>query len=297
MCLMKKNLWKYTLILLSASVVLVFLAAFSLQDDQLHLVFCDVGQGDAILIYQKSTQILVDGGPDSKVINCLSAHMPFWDREIEVVVSSHAESDHFIGFLNVVDRYQVDNFVYSGVGKESKGWEELSRKVKVRGIKQDILQKGGEIKFGDIQIFVLWPTQELVAGILQDPNSKVMGATTKESLNEYSLVLKLAYNDFTSLLTGDIEPPEEDIVAGVISGPISILKVPHHGSKNGLDTELLNATSPSLAVISVGSKNQFGHPHFETLSMLERNNIRVMRTDKDGEVEIVTDGRKWNVFK
>lgn len=292
------RLWKFTLIILSVSVVLASLAIFPLFDDRVHLVFCNVGEGDAILIYKQSVQILVDGGPDSKVLKCLSSHMPFWDRKIEVVALSHAEADHYTGLLDVAKRYDIENFASSGIDKDSAGYRELLERLNMVGAKRIKMRAGGEIKVGGIDLLALWPTDDWIAQKLNvetvSQDGRVLGVQAKESLNEYSLVLKIVYKDFKALLDGDIEPPAEDLLAQRVGGPLDVLKVPHHGSKNGLDENLLSATTPALAVISVG-KNRFGHPHIETLSLLERNNIKVMRTDINGEVEIVTNGKEWGL--
>ena len=300
------KLWRYILILLTAAVLLVFLATFSLTDSRLHLVFCDVGQGDATLIYRGSTQVLVDGGPDRSVLSCLSNHMPFWDRKIELVVLTHADSDHYGGLVDVVRRYQIGSFVTSGVGKESVGFKTLAEEISMRDIKVLEVQEGDGLKLGSTVLGTVWPSQAWVA---RAERSEIAGdvlgvATTSESPNEFSIVLGLSYGEFDALLTGDIQPPVTDLVADKV-GPSSsaigettprrweVLKVPHHGSKNGLTQELLDTVQPNLAVISVGEKNRYGHPHKSVLEMLE--GFRVVRTDQDGEIEIVTDGRVWEI--
>ncbi|MHA2055877.1 MAG: ComEC/Rec2 family competence protein, partial [Candidatus Hodarchaeales archaeon] len=101
--------------------------------------------------------------------------------------------------------------------------------------------------------------------------------------------------EFDALLTGDIQPPVINRVVEIIGESYikeyEYIKVPHHGSKNGLIKELLEITDPQIAVISVGRKNRYGHPHQETLEILGYRDIRILRTDKDGDVEIVSDGK------
>src|SRR3989304_10490138 len=98
-----KYRWKYILGFLSLVVVSVWVAATS-NDQKFHVVTCDVGQGDASLVYLGSTQILIDGGPNSKVLNCLSKYMPYWDRQIEGVILTHPEKDHYTGLIEVFRR-------------------------------------------------------------------------------------------------------------------------------------------------------------------------------------------------
>jgi beta-lactamase superfamily II metal-dependent hydrolase len=94
-------------VLLILAVVLVWSAAFVVPDQKLHIVACDVGQGDGILLYLGQAQILVDGGPNGSIVGCLERHMPFWDRRIELVVLTHPQSDHYGGLINVFENYEV----------------------------------------------------------------------------------------------------------------------------------------------------------------------------------------------
>lgn len=309
--------WLYLFIFLTASVILVFFASFSLADSRLHVVFCNVGQGDAALIYRGQTQILIDGGPDSSVLSCLSKHMPFWDREIEVVTMTHPQDDHYGGLVDVVRRYKVGLFLAPPVDNDTQGFKTLKREVEDRkiseawsgraGLRVMNPKTGDVLRNGLIRIETIWPEREWLANSVSKGDEGyggnggreggVLGAATpKVDLNEFSVVQKVSFGDFDALFTGDIEPPAEDLMAQNLTGGVEILKVPHHGSKNGLDKILLDAAMPKLAVISVGKKNRYGHPHKEALKLLEEGSIRVLRTDLDGEVEVVTDGKKWGLW-
>lgn len=295
--------WRYIFLVLSASVVLVFTASFSLVDTRLHLVFCDIGQGDAILIYRGSTQILVDGGPDRSVLSCLSSHMPFWDRKIEAVLMTHPDADHYSGLVDVVRHYDIGLFADSGVGKKDQGVLTLGNEISKKHIKVANLTAGTKIAGAGAILTSFWPDKEWFA----NSNSKiaeenVLGAwTTNGSANEFSLVLGLSYGQFDALLTGDIQPPEVGRVAegmGAV-GEVrewEVMQVPHHGSKNGLTRELLEVVNPKLTVISVGKKNRYGHPAKETLDILKAHKVKTLRTDTDGEIEMVTDGANWTYW-
>lgn len=306
--------WLYLFIFLSASVILIFFASFSLADSRLHVVFCNVGQGDAALIYRGNVQILIDGGPDSSVLSCLSKHMPFWDREIEVVTMTHPQDDHYGGLVDVVRRYKVGLFLAPPVDNNTQGFKTLKREVEDRKIRVMNPKTGDVLRNGLIRIETIWPEREWLAENLGEGDKGdagnggrrgVLGAATpKVDLNEFSIVQKVSFGDFDALFTGDIEPPVTDVVAGdlpafaggygEVKGAVEVLKVPHHGSKNGLTKGLLEATRPKLAVISVGKKNRYGHPHKETLGAIrDIGDIRVLRTDLDGEIEVVTDRKKW----
>mgnify|MGYP001618356405 CR=1 FL=1 len=108
---------------LISGVLLLIFAIYqfiSFSDKKLHIVFCSVGQGDAILIRTpEGSDILVDGGPDESVSNCLSRHMPLWDRTIEVVYLTHPDADHLTGLIQVIKTYNVKYFGTSDAPKET----------------------------------------------------------------------------------------------------------------------------------------------------------------------------------
>lgn len=269
---MSRLILTISLLLLS----LLFLFIFSLPDRNVHVVFCDVGQGDAILITYGTNQILVDGGqPNGKVLSCLSRHMPFWDRRIEVVSATHPQLDHFGGFIDVIKRYRVDILTRPEVEGEIPEWKILKDEIKKRSIPEKFLSKGGKISIGSLRY---------------DIESPFEGHSIQD-LNEYSIVGNLSYGDFDVSLTGDVMLPTINEIEGIREA--EVLKVPHHGSKNGLTREFLEIVSPKLAIMSLGKNNQYGHPHKETLDLLDEFGVRVLRTDIDGEVEVVSDGKRW----
>jgi competence protein ComEC len=246
------KLW-FKLLLLST--LTIWIAVFTLPDNNLHVVFCNVGQGDATLIYQGTNQLLIDGGPDDKVLDCLSRHMPFYDRRIETVILTHDNSDHSKGLSYVRDRYSVIHF-------EPK------------------LRTGNEVKMGRVLYKVLYPDE------------KVLGAGIISADNELGIVGKVSYGDFDVLMTADVSSakyqPEKSI---------EVLKVPHHGSQTGLTESWIDKAKPVLAVISVGKGNRFGHPSPDIVNWLVKAGVKVLRTDINGEVEVVSDGKKWWLVK
>ena len=88
--------------------------------DELHIVMCNVGQGDAVLIWQKSYQLLIDGGPDDSVLKCLSGNMPAYDRTIEMMVATHPDADHIGGLIDVLGSYKIDSFNSVAASKNTK---------------------------------------------------------------------------------------------------------------------------------------------------------------------------------
>ncbi|KKS77235.1 MAG: Competence protein ComEC [Candidatus Woesebacteria bacterium GW2011_GWB1_43_14] len=270
--------WKKFISLLVLIVFLIWLSALKYDGSNLHVVACDVGQGDAILITQGASQVLIDGGPDSRVLECLGEYLPFWDRKIELVVMTHPQKDHYGGLTEVMDRYQVDSFLKTDATSSSQDFEVLERMVGGGGIKVIQPKTGLDIRVGLMYLEIVYPPENVNIAEDRDPN-------------DFSVVLKLKYGEFDALFTGDMGPNivSEVIGTGLI-GDIEYLKVPHHGSKNGLTQEMLEATTPEVAVVSAGRNNRYGHPHQEVLGMLDDIGVNILRTDLVGSVEVVTNG-------
>jgi competence protein ComEC len=275
-------------ILLFFSVLLCVLGVlFVVQSTKLkgsRLVFCDVGQGDAIFFVSESgKQVLVDGGPGSRVLDCLSAQMPFWDRSLDMLVLSHPQKDHMEGLLSVLERYSIRTIAGTGVGQKSSIFGEWERLVAEEGAVVHQTVSGDRFVLGRSVYFdVLWPTLANVSEWKSRPPG---------DLNETSVVLKLKINDVCAYLTGDI--PKE-VLATIVDEACEVFKVSHHGSKTGTNLEILEKAKPRLVVIQVG-RNSYGHPTTEVLNLLGSKGIEIFRTDKDGLVEMMFDKKDITV--
>lgn len=293
--IMNKKIWIYILIILFLLTVVSWLSLLYKPVSKLKIVACDVGQGDAILITYLSTQILVDGGPDNSVLSCLGRYVPFWDRKIEMLVVTNPDADHYTGAIEVVKRYRVENFLATEVGKDTQGYKELTNIVKTKNINTIFAKKDMAISIGTIYIDILNPRQEALISAGASP--RVLGSYVTDRVNDYSIVFHLKYGEFDALFTGDIEGEASDAVASYLGGlNFEYLKVPHHGSRNGLTQKLLDNLNPDMAVISVGEKNRYGQPKEEVLKMLKDKNIKILRTDEMGDVVVESDGIRWQVF-
>lgn len=288
----------------AVGLVLIFSFLFSLSDGKLHLFFCDVGQGDAVYIRAPNNQdILIDGGPNDSVLSCLGRHMPFYDRTIDVVMLTHPQKDHLQGLISVLQRYHVNYAVMGVEGNQTDGFQRLVQEIKNRNIPIKNLYTGDKLSLGKVEFDVLWPEKKWVAEhltpVLSDlsylSNSRVLGLSTDTDLNYFSYYLYMKYGSFTSLFTGDGDVRiQGEIMKEVTLPKVNILKYPHHGSKYGAGEDFLKLVKPNLAVISVG-KNPWGHPNTETLDLLGKLSVPLKRTDQNGDVEIVSDGKGWVV--
>lgn len=288
---------KYLLIL---SVLVVLLGSILIyqnityNDKRLHIVACDVGQGDAIFIRTPSgSDILVDAGPDDKVLSCLARHMPFWDRDLELVILTHPHGDHFTGFFSVLKTYKVKVFATEDLENKTLGFGELMKMIKNQAISTRFVFAGDKFKLKDgIVLDIVGPTREFL-------RTTSPRGTIGESIEFASVETLVSFGKFSALLTGDSQVSElgEILPFAQDEIPLSILQVPHHGSKTSLNSEILDILNPSLAIISVGKKNSYGHPSEEILKILKDKDIKLLRTDRDGEIEIISDGISWGVKK
>lgn len=262
----------------------------SFSDDKLHLVFCDVGQGDAIFIRTpKGVDILIDGGPNDSVLSCLSRHMPFWDRSIEVILLTHPHADHLNGLLSVLEQYTVDTFITEKLSNDTEGFRSLEALLAQKHIPVRLAYAPDVIRISDgVRLQIVGPTKAFLQN--SSPNG-----TIAESNEFASLLTVVSFEEFDAFLTGDSQVGE--LLEASINLPIDVLQVPHHGSKTGLTNDVLIALMPKLAVISVGKKNRYSHPHPLVVTLLDKNNIPTLRTDRTGEIEIVSDGKTWQVIK
>jgi len=279
---------------------LIWSAVWQLPDQKLHVIFCDVGQGDAILITHGQTQVLVDGGPGDQVLTCLADHLPYWDRQLEMIILTHPDADHLTGLIDVIKRYDVKQFVLNNVIKDTAAFWAFREVVLAEGAPIYSPEANEQIKLGLMKFQALWPSSDSDPGSEQtyDPGSskeQVLGVASEvKKINETSIVSLLSFGNFDVFLSGDIGFDTEKKLSLNSLPLIEILKVPHHGSRYSSSEDFLAKVNPDLAVISVG-RNSFGHPTDEVLERLAGAGAKVLRTDQDGEIEIVSDGRAWQV--
>ncbi len=277
---------KAFLILIGVLIFLNFFVwqeVFDLTDTRLKVVFFDVGQGDSIFIKtDQNHQILIDGGPGNVLLEKIEKEMAPWDREIDLVILTHPEKDHIEGLIEVLKRYKIKNILWTGVKRETaqyKAWENI---LKEREFKTKIASAGQRIKAGNVQIDIFHPFE----------NKK--GKDIKNS-NDTSIVSQMTFGRNSFLFTGDItEKVEIELTEKRIDLNSEVLKVAHHGSKYSSHQRFIEAVSPVIAVIQSG-ENSYGHPTPETLQRLEKSAIYVLRTDKLGDIKILSDGNNLQI--
>ncbi|MEQ8199946.1 MAG: DNA internalization-related competence protein ComEC/Rec2 [Syntrophomonadaceae bacterium] len=252
---------------------------------QAEVVFIDVGQGDAILVKSPGGKfILVDGGGSQFFDVGADVVLPYLHhrgiRKLDMVISTHPDVDHVQGLVKVIAAMPVTclGLPVSLAGDED--YRELNDIAAKQQIQILYMYAGQSIKLEEgFRIDVIHPPRETGSS---DPNRD-------------SAVLLISYQRFTVLLTADVSAADLASIGDRVGGPVTILKIPHHGSKGSLGRDFYEQVKPAAAVISVGADNNFGHPHPLVLTALEETGIRIMRTDLQGLVAISSNGREYQI--
>ncbi|RLT36439.1 MAG: ComEC/Rec2 family competence protein [Chloroflexi bacterium] len=265
---------------LGIGTLLLWQVLLSRPDGTLHLWFLDIGQGDGILIQTPGgRQILVDGGSDpQRLFAQLGGVMPFWDRSLDLVVATHPDWDHMGGQLGLPERFGIEQALVSESLYENTDFDDWRRGMEDAGVSIARQSQGGWIDLGDgVALWVLWPLTE-----------DAMPPVDDDDKNERSLVLRLVYGEFSTLLTGDAGLPAEKAM-GDKGQPLAahILKVGHHGSNSSTGPDFVRAVQPEIAVIQVG-ENRYGHPTAEVLATLSGRLL--LRNDLHGRIHVRSDG-------
>lgn len=235
------------------------------------VVFCDVGQGDAAYIrVENKVDILIDAGPDNKVLSCLGKYMPFWDHTIELAFLSHPQKDHYGGYLTILDHYKIGQFFETHIPTKSSLYDSLEKKLTEENVPTSPLYQNDQLIIGNAEIDSLWPGKSNVLAFSQAKNDP----------NIISQVFVFSYKNTRILFTGDIYGR---LVENIIPN-VDIMKTPHHGSANGLTAKMLKLADPFVAVISVGKNNVYGHPSKKVLDMLQASDLKKRRTDQEGDI-------------
>jgi competence protein ComEC len=260
---------------------------------ELEVNVLDVGQGDSILVVSpKGSTLLIDGGGTFLGFKGTEEHLGpdpgeeavssfLWSRgfqKLDAVALTHAHQDHIGGLTAVLENFHVAR-LWLGRETTAPAFVRLKQVANHLGVPIEKEQRGLSFMWDGVQVDFLWPEQ--------------LGDIEPIAKNNDSLVVRLKYGDRTVLLPGDAEKQVEYTMLAENAPEFlhaDVLKVGHHGSKNSTMPEFLAAVNPRMSVISAGEENPYGHPNPELLQRLQETGTRVLRTDRDGAVQILTDG-------
>ncbi|MGB9182262.1 MAG: ComEC/Rec2 family competence protein, partial [Pyrinomonadaceae bacterium] len=273
-------------------------------DGRLHLDFLDVGQGDSALVTMPDgTTLLIDAGGrpvytqrrrsdeeenesatferDTRSIGEAVVSEYLWWRgldHVDYILATHADADHIDGLKDVARNFKVRAGLVARAPVNDAEFARFAAIVESRGVPLYLVGRGDAFDFGGVKADVLWPPYTT--------------DTDAPSRNNDSVVLRLRFGERVFLLTGDAEKEaEENLIAAQDELKCDLVKVAHHGSRTSSTQAFVNATRPTLAIISVGLNSPFGHPHTEVLERWRLSGAQILTTGQSGTISVSTDGQ------
>lgn len=299
-------------LLVSACAILLLLTGITVfhplskaaADGRLHVDFLDVGQGDAALVtFPDGRTMLIDGGGkvdyvakeneaelverDVRGLGEAVVSEFLWAKglsRIDLMVATHADADHIHGLTDIARNFSIGAAIFGRMPSGDRDFAELAEVLERRGVRAEVVSRGDVLRFGDATVEVLYPLANNDPGAVSD--------------NDHSIVLRLVYGSRSFLFTGDIErSAEADLTS--LGGDLAadLVKVPHHGSRTSSTQSIVEAIGAEYAVISVGRRSPFGHPHPEIVERWKSAGATVLTTGEKGMISVSTDGRDLSIGK
>jgi competence protein ComEC len=237
------------------------------------VAFLNIGQGDAIYIESPThAQMLIDGGPSQIILSELRKVMPFYDRDIDTILVTNPDKDHFAGFVNVLNSFDIHKVVEPGTLTTTEIYKTFEKDVLAEHAQKIIARRGMVFDMGEGTKFtILFPDKDV----------------STFSTNDGSIVARLTYGSTSVMFTGDAPNKTEEYtlaISGEDEVHSDILKEGHHGSRTSASEIFIRAVNPKWDVISAGYHNSYGHPHKETIDLLNKLHIPYLITYEQGTI-------------
>lgn len=245
--------------------------------DKLVVTVIDVGQGDSVLITLEDNTMLIDAAQNPAPV--LEELREQNIDDIDVLIATHPHDDHIGGMKDIIENYDIGAVYMADTESDAKVYMQLIEAIDEHRIPLKEAYAGIEFSFGDALCTFVSP-----------------GRYADDDANNESAALFLDYYDSEFLFTGDMEKKaEKSLLSGGYYIDADVLKTAHHGSSTGTTKEFLDAVTPEYAAISCGEGNAYGHPHDETLRLLEACGASIIRTENSGDITFITDGNTIEV--
>lgn len=284
----KKVIFRLTAVLLLVLTLLLLyrgnLLHYQLLSDEesvLEVHFIDVGQGDAILIEENDSDMLIDAGINQKgnaVVDYLKSENV---TDLKYAIGTHPHADHIGGMDTVLYSVPVDRVILPSGDFHSQTYDDVLDAIQAKHIQETDAKVGNTYQLGEASFSILAPC-----------------STGYSDQNNYSICIKLTYGNTSFLFAGDAEQlSEAEMIKNGENLSADVLKIGHHGSYSSCSEAFLDAVDPSYSVISLGDDNPYGFPHAPTLLKLLEHKISIYRTDLQGTIIFTSDGKKIEVNK
>lgn len=273
----------FTIIILGAILYSIQSYFSWFKTDSFRVIFFDVGQGDSILIIAPGGKtILIDGGPDQKVLRGLNQALPFWRHQIDLLIITHAHDDHTTGLIEVSRRYQVRQVLYNNLNSKTAALEIIKKIFQDKKIKMTLAQPGMSFNF------------------MTNCSLNVLAASKDLGLDENDYSIATSFNCLNKkiLLAGDAGIKiENELLNSGVDLHSDIFKVSHHGSNTANSESFLKAVNPKAVVISVGLNNKFNLPSPVILDRLQKLPVDIYLTEKQGTIEFLANNKVIKLIK
>ncbi|WP_311370230.1 ComEC/Rec2 family competence protein [Anaerococcus hydrogenalis] len=273
------------ILIIFLSLIFIFLLINTKEDkghknlQELEINYIDVGQGNAVLIQSNDKTLLIDGGNRSNSSYYYNFIKNKNVKKIDYMIASHYDEDHIAGLISILENYEVSNVLCPNYKKDTKIYKSFKKSLKKSNANIIYPKKGDKFNISDAKLQILWP------------NEYKQGVD-----NDNSIVVKLRYGNMSFLFPADASTNVEDqLIYSGFNLKSDVLMLGHHGSKYSTSKQFLKEVDPKLAIISVGKNNRYGHPSSRVLKTLNDKNIKILRTDKDGDISIKCDGEKIKI--
>lgn len=270
-------------ILLAATLLCLCSCSKTDSNSTFSIHFLDVGQGDSALVECDGHYMLIDGGESTAGDTVYNALEENGIQKLDILVVSHLHTDHYGGLTKALTYASSIGVTISNAEyKDSKAFRDFEHQLQINGSKITVPAPGDIYELGSATVEVI--------------------DSTAEEAND-SLVLLITYGDTRFLFTGDIEEAAQTRISDKYQSEsdepykIDLIKMPHHGSYTGTLYRFLRTFMPDYTIISCGEGNMYGHPHQETLDLLDSKtwSPRVYRTDRDGDIIVRSNGKELSI--
>ncbi|NLB61737.1 MAG: MBL fold metallo-hydrolase [Clostridiales bacterium] len=254
-------------------------------EGELQAYFLDVGQGDSILLISPNDKtMLIDAGTSKSYKTIQSKLEELKIEKLDIVIATHPHADHIGSMTSVIENYEIESFYLPECDTDTKTYTNMMNALDEKEIEYEYLYANMDLAWDDtVKIQVLSPIEGVNYGSIT---------------NNYSIMLHFAYGSSSLLLSGDGEKKaEENVLENFEDIEADVLKLGHHGSDTASTREFVLAVNPSLAIISLGEDNKYGHPHKTTLDLLEELNKMILRTDTSGTIHVIFNGIEYVIVE